>query len=184
MNRIRELITQLEAMFARLSEREKKLVIATAILLCIFVFMLIHYALTQNTIKAQKQGAYKEQQLAEILSLQDLYKQREEANAALRQRLKRNDVKIVALVEDEAKKQQISLLNISPREADNDNKTIKTQFVDFRAQKLSYDKLTSFIEHLESQSHPVKVIRLLIKKRFDEKDLLDIEATVATYKAY
>jgi|GEM_PF-6205201 len=184
MNKVKELIAQLDTVFMRLSEREKKLVVATAILLCVFIFILIHYSLTQNTLKAQKQGDYKAQQLAEILSLQDIYRQREESSAALRQRLKRNDVKIVALVEDEAKKQQINLLNISPRESDNDTKTIKTQFVDFRAQKLSYDKLTTFIEHLEAQSHPVKVIRLLIKKRFDEKDLLDIEATVATYKAY
>lgn len=50
--------------------------------------------------------------------------------------------------------------------------------------KLSIDRLTAFIDAVESNpSGLVKVIQLKIKSRFDAPDLLDAQMTVATWKA-
>jgi Type II secretion system (T2SS), protein M len=188
ISKIREravaLIAQVTEGFSRLSEQEKIVALGALTVLSTFAFIGITYGLISATASAERQIAYKSEQLREIISMRETYRRSQDQNAAFRARLQRNDIRLVALVEDEAKKMGLEVSNITPhQDGEASPSGIKTQLVDLRATKMSADKLMSFLQKLEEQTNPVRVVKLKVNTRFDEKDLLDAELTVATYKA-
>jgi hypothetical protein len=179
--RIREPIARAGLAFARLSEREKAVVLGVAVWLATLIFVFTTYGIITGIDGTRKRVAYKTEQLSQVIALREVYRRAEERNAGQRSRLERNDLRLVGLVEDEAKKLGIEASNINPHDGEAEN-GVKTQLVDLRASKLSYDKVTTYLEHLESNPNPVRVVKLHLTQRFDEKDLVDMELTVATYK--
>lgn len=180
--RVRDLIGRVSMAFARLSEREKAIVLGVVVWVATMTFVFTTYGIISGIDGARKRVAYKTEQLSQVIALREVYRRSEERNASQRTKLEHNDLRLVALVEEEAKKLGIDASGISPRDGEAEN-GVKAQFVDLRAAKLSYDKVTTYIEHLEANPNPVRVVKIHLTQRFDEKDLVDMELTVATYKA-
>jgi len=142
------------------------------------------FSLMTSIDRTSRQISYKSEQLREIIAMRDVFRRAQDQNAAFRARLQRNDIRLVALIEDQTKAMNIEVGNITPHsDGEISPAGIKTQMVDVRASKMSLDKLMGFLQKLEEQPNPVRVIKLKVNTRFDEKDLLDAEMTVATYKA-
>lgn len=181
-SRIRDLFARASMAFARLSDREKAIALGIMVWVGTMTFVFSTYGIISGIEGTRKRVAYKTEQLSQVIALREVYRRAEERNASQRTKLEHNDLRLVGLVEDEAKKLGIDTSNITPHEGEAEN-GVKAQFVDLRAAKLSYDKVTTYIEHLESNPSPVRVVKIHLTQRFDEKDLVDMELTVATYKA-
>jgi len=181
-SRIRDLTSRVSMAFARLSDREKAIVLGVLVWVGTMTFVFTTYSILTGIDGTRKRVAYKTDQLSQVIALREVYRRAEERNASQRTKLEHNELRLVGLVEDEAKKLGIDAQNISPRDGEAEN-GVKPSFVDLRAQKLSYDKVTTYIEHLEANPNPVRVVKIHLTQRFDEKDLVDMELTVATYKA-
>ncbi len=182
--RLLELYGRLTESFSRLSEQEKIIALGATVVVLTLSLVGGTYALMTSIDRTTRQIAYKSQQLREIIAMRDTFKRAQEQSAAFRSRLQRNEIRLVALIEDEAKKMGVEVSNLTPHgEGEATPSGIKTLMVDVRAQKLSADKLVNFLQKLEEQPSPVRILKLKVNNRFDEKDLLDAEMTVATYKA-
>ena len=181
-SRARDLSSRVSMAFARLSDREKAVVLGVLVWLGTMTFVLTTYGIITGIDGTRKRVAYKTDQLTQVIALREVYRRAEERNASQRTKLEHNDLRLVGLVEDEAKKLGIDASNITPHDGEAEN-GVKPSFVDLRASKLSYDKVTTYIEHLEANPNPVRVVKIHLTQRFDEKDLVDMELTVATYKA-
>lgn len=181
-SRIRDLVARVSMAFARLSEREKAVALGIMVWVATMTFVFTTWGILSGIDGARKRVAYKTEQLQQVIALREVYRRAEERNASQRTKLEHNDLRLVGLVEDEAKKLGIDTSNITPHDGEAEN-GVKPQFVDLRAAKLSYDKVTTYIEHLEANPNPVRVVKIHLTQRFDEKDLVDMELTVATYKA-
>ncbi len=180
--RARDYISRASIAFARLSEREKTIVLGALAWVATMTVVLTTWSIISGIDGTKKRVDYNTDQLRQIIALRDIYRRGEERNAAQRSRLEHNEIRLSGLVEDEAKKLGIDTSNLNPHDGEVEN-GIKTQYVDLHAVKLSYDKVTTFMEHLESNASPVRVVKLKLNARYDEKDLVDMDLTVATYKA-
>lgn len=168
--------------FARLSERERVIALGVTIWFSVMTLVFGTYFGIAGIDKAKKRVAFKSEQMREVLSMREVYKRAEEANNQFNSRLKRNDVRLVALVEEESKKLGFDTTNINPHDGETDPSGVRVQYIDMRAIKLTWDRVNKFIERVESNTNPVKVVKLKLIQRLDEKDLVDVEMTLATYK--
>jgi hypothetical protein len=180
---LKETIAKVTEAFSRLSEKEKTVALGVITVVSTLTVVGLSYSLIRAIDRTSKQIATKSEQLREILSMRDVYRRAQDQTQAFKMKLQQNDLRLVALVEDETKKLGVEVGNIQPNsDIDGGASGIKVQTVDFRVSKLSYDKLTALLQKLEEQAKPVRILRLKVNTRFDEKDLVDAELTVATYK--
>lgn len=178
-----ELVAKATEAFSRLSEKEKTVALGVITVVTTFTVVGISYSLIRAIDRTSRQIATKSEQLREIISMRDVYRRSQDQTNAFKMKLQQNDLRLVALVEDEAKKLGVEIGSLQPNsDGEPGPSGIKVQTVDFRVSKLSYDKLTSLLQKLEEQPKPVRILRLKVSNRFDEKDLVDAEMTVATYK--
>lgn len=191
MSKISELIGQkltpmtskVSDAFARLSDRDRTILMGVGVWLSTMTLVFGTYFGLQAIDKAKKRVAFKSEQLREVLSLREVYKRAEESSSQFKSRLSRNDVRLVALVEEESKKLGFETTNLNPHEGEVDPSGVRVQYIDMRAIKLTWDRVLKFIERVESNVNPVRVVRVKLLQRLDEKDLVDVELTLATYKA-
>ncbi|MCC6806848.1 MAG: hypothetical protein IT381_05460 [Deltaproteobacteria bacterium] len=178
-----ELIAKITEAFSRLSEREKTVALGIATVVTTLTVVGLSYSMIRAIDRTSKQIAVKSEQLRDILSMRDVYRRAQDQTSAFKMKLQQNDLRLVALVEDETKKLGIEMGSLQPNsDSEPGASGIKVQTVDFRVMKLSYDKLTALLRVMEEQVKPVRILRLKVTSRFDEKDLVDAEITVATYK--
>lgn len=182
--------------FDRLSTREKVMVggLAGAFLITAVVLVWLLVGKKLETLEQRNQN------MAESLEQIHLQKHdflRSKARLAAYQRqLDQNKVKLVKLMEDEAKALGFEIDNFKEnkrilsenyrRKRKNDTKAVKdlverSQTVTIR--RISLDQLTKFLGRLEGRREPIKVTRLNIHTLPSDRQVLrEVRMTVATYR--
>lgn len=180
MDALNAQMAKLEQALARLTERERRLVIMTAGLVVLFFLFVISVWSGSALDRAQARIKSKTDDLNFVLQMQGEYKSRKEARRKRLQNL-RGRTKLVKLVEGAAASVGVDIGQLNPEDDEPDAEGIVESRVQLRARDLSVDRLKKFMEELEKAQGVVVVKRLKVNKPY-RKDTLEIDMTVATYR--
>ena len=186
--------------FERLSTREKLLLggFVGAIFLTAGVFLWLY---VENQVNSQSENNDTiRSTLTQINTLNPDFLAQKAKLDAVRELLEKNPIRLVQLMEKEAKAQDIEIEDfkestgfltnnrrrLQKRSDESKPKTVKelkweSQSITIR--RITLDQLTSFISNLENRREPVRVTRLKVSTlSSDRQKLREIRMTVATYR--
>lgn len=169
-----------------LNDRERRLVLA---LVVVFLVLSVGGGMwwAQSRLDA-KERRVKDMRstLEQIASLEARYKSAEQAERQAEMRLRTNNVSLFSLLQKSAQELDLTLNDLNERKtAVKDTERISEVSVDVNLKEVSIDRLHSFLEKIEGKSSNglVKIMKLKMKTRYDNPELLDVSMTVATWKA-
>jgi multidrug efflux pump subunit AcrB len=180
------ILSSLTGTFDRLSERERRLVLALA---AAFFVLAIGGSIWWASARLEaKQRRVKDMRatLEQMASLEAQYKAAEQAERQAEMRLRTNNVSIFSLLQKAAQELNLTLNDLNERKTPvKDTERISEISVDVNLKEVSIDRLHSFLEKIEGQSSSglVKIMKLKVKTRYDNPEMLDVSMTVATWKA-
>jgi len=177
-------LEQLQTSFARLSDRERILVILTAAVAAVFIIVGIAWWANNAIDSRRKSVEIKEDKLSQILALEGQYKEAASREAKATQKLQRNTVSLFSLLQKTAGELNLKLNDLNERKSPIRDSEIEEVSVEVNLKQVSVDKLNQFLEKIEGKSKEglVKIVKLKVKTRFDNPKLLDVNMTVATWK--
>jgi hypothetical protein len=178
------LIKQALSAVGRLSARERVLVVVTALVVVLFAFVGGTLFVQSKLDKAQRRLNERKMQLSQILSLEGQFREAEQERTRIADQMARSDVKLYTLLPKVASELGLTLNDLNERRVPVKDTGIDEVSVDVNLRQMSIDKLDGFLEKVESSSDKgsVKVLKVKVKTRFDNPELLDVALTVATYK--
>lgn len=180
MNAWRNATASLEQFFGRLSSRERILVSAAGGAFLVLVLTLTGLGFSRAIHRRQVSIEQKTKALSEIGALASTYRERDTRRRQLEERL-RVPVKLFTYIDDLSKKQGIEIGDMQDRGTTKGADQISESIVEFDLNKLTLDKLTSFLNAIEHGPHLVKVTKIRIRTRLDDPNAVDASLTVSTY---
>ncbi len=178
------LIGQALSSFGRLSSRERLLVSITALALVLFVFVGGIYLVQGRLSKAERRLGERKSQLQQVLGLESQFRQSQQDRQRFKKRLERNDVQLFSLLPKVAGELGLTLNDLNERRNPLKESGVDEISVDVNLKQMSLDKLDAFLQGVENASRGglVKILKIKVKTRFDNPELLDVNMKVATYK--
>ena len=186
--------------FDRLSTREKVLVggLGSALLVTAVAILWIFIG---NQVAAQaEQNESIRSTLQQVNVLKPDFLVKKAKLDAVREILETNPIRLVQLIEKEAKAQDIQIEDFKEssgfltnnrrrfQKRSEDKKPKKVKELKWEAQSItirrkSLDQLTSFMSNLENRAEPVRITRLTVSTLSSKREILrEIRMTVATYR--
>jgi CHASE3 domain sensor protein len=175
----------LDRALANMSEREKRLV---GLLAGTFVVLVLGGGMWWASSKLDgMERRVKEMRgtLAQIEALESQYKSAENTERQAEMRLRTNNTSLFSLLQKSAGQLGLTLNDLQERKQPvKGNDAITEVSVEVNLKQVSIDKLNTFLEKIEGKSSKglVKVLKLKVKTRFDDAELLDVSMTVSTWK--
>lgn len=184
--------------FERLSFREKAMVGGLVSALVIVGLVMVWILVGRKLDQLEQRNEAIRTTLVDIQGAKDTYLRNKARLDAWQRQLDRNDIKLVKVMEDEAKslgfeiedyKEAKRVLTENYRKAkkrEGDKRVIKdlverSQTVTIR--RISLKQLTDFLARLEGRKEPVKVTKLNAQTLSSDRQLLrEVSMTVATYR--
>ena len=184
--------------FERLSFREKAMVGGLVSALVIVGLVMVWILVGRKLDQLEQRNETIRTTLVDIQGAKDTYLRNKARLDAWQRQLDRNDIKLVKVMEDEAKslgfeiedyKEAKRVLTENYRKAkkrEGDKRVIKdlverSQTVTIR--RISLKQLTDFLARLEGRKEPVKVTKLNAQTLSSDRQLLrEVSMTVATYR--
>ncbi len=175
---------RLATSFQRLSERERRLVVITAVAVVVFVVGGGSLLASRSLDAREKRVIAKQEQLDQILSLRERYQEAEQSEKRAASRVKSNTVSLFSLLQKTAGDLGLQLNDLNERKVPVKDTDLTEVSVDVTLKEVSVDKLNAFLEKIEGVRRDgiVKVQKLKVKTRFDAPDMLEVTMTVATWK--
>ncbi len=167
--------------FARLTERERLLVLAAGAFVVVLLLSVTGLLVTSAIGAAEHRVRVKTDQLTQLLTLQGEYRAREAERRARLRELGRTNVRLVSLVEDIARQCGVVIGQLRPEDSAPNAEGIVESRVELRATNVSADRLESFLSRLETAPGLLVIRRLKLSRPF-RKDAADVELTATTYR--
>jgi len=173
------------ALKMNLSQREQRVLLGAGIL---FVLMLLYLGVDSILDRYQKledKIVTKRGEVEKIARLRTQYmeahRQLEEIKAKLDQM--ERGFSVLSFIEDLANKENIreNIGSVKPKKIPL-NDTYDENIVELKIDNVSLSELVDFIYKVENSGQLLKVKRLRIKTRYDNRDLLNVTLQVTTYK--
>lgn len=180
MNKIRDLLSQAEQFFTRLSPRERVLVSGLGGVVVVCTLLLVGLGFSRAVHRRQQSIEDKTKALAEIGNLASTFRERDLRRRQLEERL-RVPVKLFSYIDDLSRKQGIEIGDMQDRGSTTGTDKITQSVVEFDLNKLTLDKLTNFLNAIEHGPHLVKVTKIRLRTRLDDPNAVDASLSVATY---
>ena len=170
--------------YGALTEREQRLVGLTAVVFLGFIFVGGLLWLQSSLEKKGNRIEVQKTQLGEMMALEADYLAAKEGAKSDEDRLASNNVSLFTHLQNAAGDLGLRLKDLNEKKSNVKNTNLVQVSVDVNLKEVSIDKLTSFLQNIESGKNKdvVKVTRLKTKTRFDNKELLDVRMTVSTWK--
>lgn len=181
MNKLRVMIDNARAAFARLTQREQMIVAGGGAGTVLLLLSTLAWLMSSAMDKAEHRIAVKTEQLQQVLTLQGEYRSRQEERAARMRELGGAHVRLVSLIEETARLSGIEIGQLHPEDGEPSADGIIESRVDLRAAGISADRLQDFLDRIEKSPGVVIVRRLRVNRPYS-KDTVEIELTVTTYK--
>ena len=181
---MKEQFEQLSAGFERMSAREQVMSLALIATILLMIFVFGGYFVNRGIKAQQARIAAKEKKLAEVGELRTDYQRRLNEQKRIANQVRGNNgLRLLSYLEDKGKLAGIDLKNIVPRPGEaTGSDQVKEEAAEVLVKNVSLDKLHEFLKQVERGNSLVKVRRLKIKQRFDNKEMLDASVTVGTFK--
>ena len=142
------------------------------------------YFVNKDLKAREKRIAAKSEKLKEIAQLRSDYKRRLAEQQRIANQVRRNNnMRLLSYLENLSEKSNLSLKNATDRPGEaTGSDQVKEEMAEVRVDNVSLDRLHDFLRRIEEGNPLVKVRRLKIKSRYDNKEMLDVSITVGTYK--
>lgn len=179
-------LSQLPQMFARLTEREKRLVLITGTVGVVFVCFLGVSAINGALDKREKRVSMRRDELAQLEVLRERYKDAQEAEKKSAAQLHSNTQSLFTLVQKASTEVGLPVPDLQERRTPvKDAADLQEVSVDVTMKEISVDKLTTLLEKIEGRRSDgiVKVTKLRVKTRFDNPEMLEANLTVSTWRS-
>jgi len=173
------------ALKINLSQRDQRVLIAAgAFFVLLFLYLGVDSVL-QGYDKLEGRIATKRGEIEKITLLREQYMEAHKQLADIKAKLDRMEkgFSVLSFIEDLANKQNIreNIGSVKPKRIPlNDN--YDENIVELKMNNVSLSELVDFIYKIENSGHLLKVKRLRIKTRYDNRDLLNVTMQVTTYK--
>ncbi len=184
MLKVKDLLNQVTVAFDNISPREQVLVLFMSLTIFGMILGFGGYLVSKDLNKREKRIAAKAQKLQEIGELRSDYKRRlAEQNRVAANVRRNNNVRLLSYLENLSTEASLTLKGASERQGEaTGSDTVKEEAAEVRIDNVSLDRLYDFLRRIEEGNPLIKVRRLKIKTRFDNKEMLDASVTVGTYK--
>jgi hypothetical protein len=181
---MRAKLSQFATAFERLSGREQLMVVFMILALIGMIVGFGGYFVNKDLASKDKRIAAKIEKLKEIAELRGDYQRRLGEQQRLADEVRRNnETRILSYLEGLSQKANIELKNASERQGEpTGSDLVKEESAEVTIQNVSLDRLYEFLRQIEEGNRLVKIRRLKIKTRFDNKEMLDANVTVGTFK--
>ncbi|MEQ9497333.1 MAG: hypothetical protein RIT81_10750 [Deltaproteobacteria bacterium] len=181
---MKQQLGQITAAFERLSAREQGMVLFMVVAILVMIFGFGGYFVNKDLNGRRKRIVAKAEKLEEIGRLRTDYQRRLRDQQRIADEVRRNEnMRLLSYLEDLSKQAQVELGNASERPGDpTGSDLVKEEGAEVLIKNVSLDRLNAFLEKIERGNRLVKVRRLKIKTRFDNKERLDASITVGTFK--
>ncbi len=179
-------LTNLPQLFARLSEREKRLVLITSVVAVVLIGFLGVTAVNAAVESRGKRVAMRQDELAQLDVLRDRYRDAEDAEKKSAGQIRSNTQSLFSVVQKAATEVGLPVPDLQERRTPvKDSTDIQEVSVDVNVKEISVDKLTTLLEKIEGKRSDgvVKVTKLKVKTRFDNPELLEVSLTVSTWRS-
>jgi general secretion pathway protein M len=175
----------LGAALDNMSERERRLVMLLAAVFTILVLGGGLWWASDKLDGRERRVRDMRQNLQQILALEAQYKNAEQSERKSASRFKTNTTSLFSLLQKSAGQLGLTLNDLNERKTQLRDSDVTEVSVEVNLKQVSIDKLTTFLEKIEGRrsSGLVKVKKLKVKTRYDDPELLDVNMTVATWKA-
>lgn len=179
-------LSNIPQMFARLSEREKRLVLITGTVGVIFVGFLVVTAINSALDSRQKRVTMRKDEIAQLEVLRERYHDAQEAEKKSSAQLRANSQSLFTLVQKASTEVGLPVPDLQERRTPvKDAADLAEISVDVNMKEISVDKLTTLLEKIEGKRSDgiVKVTKLKVKTRFDNPEMLEANLTVSTWRS-
>lgn len=170
---------------SRMSDRERKLVGLTGAVAALLLFGGAFLWVDKTLDGKARRVRDLNESLQQVLALEGQYKAAEARDRQNAMRLRTNNVSLFSLLQTAAGQLGLTLNDLNERKVPLKNGDIEEVSVEVNLKQVSIDKLNLFLEKIEGKSSGglVKIVKLKVKTRHDNPELLDVNMTVATWKA-
>lgn len=177
-------IEKITAAFERLSGREQGMVVFMVLVVAGMIFGFGGYMVNKDLTARGRRIEAKTNDLREIAALRSDYQRRLNEQKAIADEVRTNSgTRILSYLEDLARRSNIDIGNASERPGEpTGSDQVKEEAAEVLVRNVSLDRLHEFLRQIEQGNRLVKIRRLKINTRYDNKEMLDASITVGTYK--
>lgn len=178
---MQKLIAQLQASFATLSSRERKMVAIAGAAVGFFIVFLVSWNFSSSAEAIRKRTQGKISQLEQVQDLAANFREAKGVQDAMEQRLAASNVRLISYLEDKGNKAGLSITTINPKaEVVLEGEKIVESAAEFTLTDVPLNRLVDFLASVEAGPGVVKVKYLRLEPRLKE-ETLTAWITVATY---
>ncbi len=183
METFRRLKANAQAWFSTLAPRERVLVTACGLAVVLFVVFMVMTSLQRGINAREARIDQKTQVLAQVGKLAAGYRQAQADRAQLEAQLKGPPLQLMSFVAQTGQKLGIEVNDLRPGQAGaSGTEKVTEDTVEVNLAKLDLPRLAKLLEELERGPGIVKVRRLAVRTRNDDKNAVDVTLVVATYQ--
>lgn len=182
MEKLRALIADAQAGFARLTERERRLVTLAGLAVAGLVVFLVIWSFSSAADRYRKNTQTKLGRLAEVQSLAASFREAERERQAAEQQLSSSNVSLMSYLGDKVTAAGLEIPPMNPKaEVTHAEGKIVESAVELNLSEVKLGKLVDFLSAVESGPGVVKVKYLRVEPK-PSSESLTAWVTVATYK--
>ncbi len=181
MEKLKALLSDVQAWFSRLTLRERRLVGFAGAAMAVFVVFIVAYSFSSAAGDARRRIASKMTDLNEVQTLAASYRESEQARQAVERQLSASNIQLISYLTDKGTAAGLDIPTMNPR-ADvtlNDGKIIESG-VELNLSDVTLGKLVDFLSTVEQGAGVVKVKNLLVEPRATNQTL-NARVTIVTY---
>ncbi|MFT3709571.1 MAG: type II secretion system protein GspM [Archangium sp.] len=181
MSAITDLQSSVQAQFAALSAREKRMVGGAAAAVAVFALFMVIFTFGNKATSIRNRTQEKINKLEEVQTLAAGYRDAKAKQDALESQLRASNVRLVSYLEDKAKPAGIELPSINPKaDLQLEGKIVESS-VDVTLTDVKLNRLIDFLQAVEQGPGIVKVKTLRLEPR-PAQETVTAWVTIATYK--
>lgn len=177
----KDLFGQVRLAAGRLSPREQTLLGGAGGALLLLLITLFVVTLRGSLAEKESRISVKQEGLAQVLQYSSGFREAESVRRRLESKLRgAQKVSLVSVMEDLAKGQGVAIAKMTPRRPSTKEGVTETS-VDVSLEPLSIDKLAAILNGLARAKGVVKVRKLRLRKKFNDKEKVDASFTLASF---
>jgi len=173
------------ALKINLSQRDQRMLIALGAFILLMILYLSVDSVLQKYDKLEGKIVKKRKEVEDLTLLREQYMEAHKQLAGIKTKLDKMEkgFSVLSFIEDLANKQNIreNIGSVKPKTIPL-NDDYDESIVELKVDNVSLSELVDFIYKIENSGHLLKVKRLRIKTRYDNRDLLNVTLQVTTYK--
>jgi general secretion pathway protein M len=181
MSALTNLQTSLSTSFATLSQRERRMVAVAGIAVAVFAVFMVAFSFSNTATSIRRRTAEKVVKLEEVQQFAAGYRAQKATQDALERQLAASNVRLISLLEENAKRTGLELPSINPRpDTPLENPKIIESGVEVTLTDVKLNRLVDFLTGIEQSPGIVKVKYMRLEPRV-ANETVTAWLTIVTY---